>query len=109
MRTKKPKNANKSIRVVDCSDQNNCFLIKSNKQQEKYCVSKAKIFTSGDIVTVMHVAWHDIFSLSDHFPQAGICISPVILRSKEQMLIFSSSLSINNSISSNATIFKVNV
>ena len=26
-RTKKPKNANKSIRVVDCSDQNNCFLI----------------------------------------------------------------------------------
>ena len=47
-RTKKPKNANKSIRVVDCSDQNNCFLIKSNKQQEKYCVSKAKIFTSGD-------------------------------------------------------------
>ena len=48
-RTKKPKNANKSIRVVDCSDQNNCFLIKSNKQQEKYCVSKAKIFTSGDI------------------------------------------------------------
>ena len=48
-RTKKPRNANKSIRVVDCIDQNNCFLIKSNKQQEKYCVSKAKIFTSGDI------------------------------------------------------------
>ena len=50
-RTKKPKNANKSIRVVagECSDQNNCFLIKANKQQEKYCVSKAKIFTSGDI------------------------------------------------------------
>ena len=24
-------------------------VIKSNKKQEKYCVSKAKIFTSGDI------------------------------------------------------------
>ena len=27
-RTKKPKNANKSIRVVDCSDQNNYFFKK---------------------------------------------------------------------------------
>ena len=48
------------------------------------------------LFSFMHVAWHDIFSLSDHFPQAGICISPVILRGQEQMLIFSSSLSINN-------------
>ena len=49
MRTKKPKNTDKQIRVVDRSDLNNCFLIKRNKQQEKYCVSKEKIFTSGDI------------------------------------------------------------
>ena len=26
-----------------------CFSIKCSKQQEKYCVSRAKIFTSGDI------------------------------------------------------------
>ena len=61
------------------------------------------------LFSFMRVAWHDIFSLSDHFPRAGICISPVILRSQEQMLIFSSSLSINSNISSNTTIFKVNV
>ena len=27
----------------------NCYSIKCSKQQEKYCVSRAKIFTSGDI------------------------------------------------------------
>ena len=60
------------------------------------------------LFSFMHVAWNDIFSLSDHFPLARICISPLIVQGQEQMLIFSSSLSINNSISSNTTIFKVN-
>lgn len=49
MRFKKHKNTDKSIRIVHRSDLSNCFLMKCNKQQERYCVSKAKIFTLGDI------------------------------------------------------------
>ena len=35
--------------VNDSCGLNNCYSIKCNKQQEKYCFSRANIFTSGDI------------------------------------------------------------
>ena len=35
--------------VYDGYGLDNCYSIKCSKQQEKYCVSRAKIFTSGDI------------------------------------------------------------
>ena len=37
------------VHVNDSCELNNCYLIKCNKQQEKYCFSRANIFTSGDI------------------------------------------------------------
>ena len=47
-RTNKYKNANVLLYVNDDCGLNNYYSIKCNKQQENY-VSRAKIFTSGDI------------------------------------------------------------
>ena len=35
--------------VNDSCGLNNCYSIKCNKQQERYCFSRANILTSGDI------------------------------------------------------------
>ena len=48
-RTNKHKNKDVLLYLNDDCGLNNCYSIKCNKQQEKYCVSRAKIFTSGDI------------------------------------------------------------
>ena len=48
-RTNKHKHADVLLYVNDGCGLNNCYSIKCNKQQEKYCVSKVKICTSGDI------------------------------------------------------------
>ena len=48
-RTNKHKNANVLLYVNDDCGLNNYYSKKCNKQQEKYCVSRAKIFTLGDI------------------------------------------------------------
>ena len=36
--------------VNDSCGLNNCYPIKCNKQQEKYCFSRANIFTSGVLI-----------------------------------------------------------
>ena len=48
-RTSKHKNMDVLLCVNDSCGLNNCYSIKCNKQQEKYCFSRANIFTSGDI------------------------------------------------------------
>ena len=48
-RTSKHKHTDALLNVYDDCGLNNCCLIKCNKQQEKYCVSRAKICMSGDI------------------------------------------------------------
>ena len=48
-RTSKHKNMDVLLCVDDSCGLNNCYSIKCNKQQEKYCLSRANIFTSGDI------------------------------------------------------------
>ena len=48
-RTSKHKNTDVLLCVNDSCGLNNCYSIKCNKQQEKYCFSRANIFTSGDI------------------------------------------------------------
>ena len=47
--TNKHKHADVLLYVNDGYGLDNCHSIKCNKQQEKYCVSRAKICTSGDI------------------------------------------------------------
>ena len=47
--TSKHKHTDVLLYVNDGCRLNNCYSIKCNKQQEKYCVSRAKICTSGDI------------------------------------------------------------
>ena len=47
--TSKHKHTDVLLYVNDGCGLNNCYSIKCNKQQEKYCVSRAKICTSGDI------------------------------------------------------------
>ena len=44
-RTNKHEHANALRNVNDGYGLDNCYLIKCGKQQEKYCVSRAKIFT----------------------------------------------------------------
>ena len=48
-RTNKHKHTDVLLCGNDGCGLNNCYSIKCSKQQEKYCVSRAKIFTSGDI------------------------------------------------------------
>ena len=48
-RTGKHKNMDVLLCVNDSCGLNNCYSIKCNKQQERYCFSRANIFTSGDI------------------------------------------------------------
>ena len=48
-RTNKHKHTDVLLYVNDGYRLDNCYSIKCSKQQEKYCVSRAKIFTSGDI------------------------------------------------------------
>ena len=48
-RTKKHKNRDAVLCGNDDCGLNKCYAIKCNKQQEKFCVPRAKIFTSGDI------------------------------------------------------------
>ena len=48
-RTSKHKNMDVLLRVNDSCGLNNCYSIKCNKQHEKYCFSRANIFTSSDI------------------------------------------------------------
>ena len=48
-RTYKHKHKDLLLYVNDDCGLNNCCSVKCNKQQEKYCVSRAKICTSGDI------------------------------------------------------------
>ena len=48
-RTNKHKHADVLLYVNDGYGLDNCDSIKCNKQQEKYCVSRAKTCTSGDI------------------------------------------------------------
>ena len=48
-RTNKHKHTDVLLYVNDGCVLNNCYSIKCNKQQEKYCVSRAKICSSGDI------------------------------------------------------------
>ena len=47
--TSKHKHTDVLLYVNDGCGLNNCYSIKCNKQQEKYCVSRTKICTSGDI------------------------------------------------------------
>lgn len=48
-RTNKHKHTDVLFYVNDGCGLNDCYSMKCNKQQEKYCVSRAKIFTSGNI------------------------------------------------------------
>ena len=48
-RTNKHKQADVLLYVNDGWGLNNCYSIKCNKQQEKYCVSRAKIGTLGGV------------------------------------------------------------
>ena len=48
-RTYKHKNRYVLLCVNDDCGLSKCYSIKCNKQEEKDCVSRAKIFTSGDI------------------------------------------------------------
>ena len=48
-RTSKRKNMDVELCVNDSCGLSNCYSIKCNKQQEKYCFSRANIFSSGDI------------------------------------------------------------
>ena len=48
-RTNKHKHTDVLLYVNDGYGLGNCYSIKCSKQQEKYCVSSLKIFTSGDI------------------------------------------------------------
>ena len=48
-RTNKHKRTDVLLYVNDGYGLDDCYSIKCSKQQEKYCVSRAKIFTSGDI------------------------------------------------------------
>ena len=48
-RTNKQKQTHVLLYVNDGCGLNNCYSIKCNKEQEKYCVSRAKICTLGGI------------------------------------------------------------
>ena len=48
-RTNKHKHTDVLLYVNDGYGLDNCYSIKCSKQQEKYCVSRVKIFTSDDI------------------------------------------------------------
>jgi len=48
-KTNKHKHTDVLLYVNDGYGLDNCHSIKCSKQQEKHCVSRAKIFTSGDI------------------------------------------------------------
>lgn len=55
---------------------NKCFSIKCNKQQERLCVSMAKIFTSGDI-ELNPCPVHSRVSLESRLAQQGLSIFDV--------------------------------
>ena len=48
-RTNKYKHTDELLFVNDGYGLDNCYSINCSKQQETYCVSRAEIFTSGDI------------------------------------------------------------